>query len=266
MTATVRRTRDAPSGRRLRPRHDPDRLAAGDRGDPARPLDRDGRRDRRRHRGQPPRAEARRRDGGVVPRRRGRRDVRSLPRALRRPRASRGRCCSRSRRVVAAVRRIGGRSVVVTAKYEPNAQLCLDHVGLEVDAVVGWRHGPGKAETLVEHGAAIYVGDTPPDMAAARSATAVAVAVTTGPHAADEIADAGADVVLASLGASSPRGFGRWLDGSRPRRVAPRPGSPALPYPVARRRRRRRPAAIRGSSPGAPGRPRRRRARPRSSS
>ena len=54
--------------------------------------------------------------------------------------------------------------MVVTAKYEPNAHRCLDHVGLEVDDVVGWRHGPGKAETLSEHGAAVYVGDTPPDM------------------------------------------------------------------------------------------------------
>ena len=60
---------------------------------------------------------------------------------------------------------------------------CLAHVGLEVDVVVGWRHGPGKAEALVEHGAAVYVGDTPPDMAAARGPRArVAVGVTTGPH------------------------------------------------------------------------------------
>ncbi len=109
---------------------------------------------------------------------------------------------------VAAVRAAGGHALVVTAKYEPNAQLCLARVGLEVDAVVGWRHGPGKAETLAERGAAVYVGDTPPDILAARAAGAVAVAVTTGPHDADELHDAGADVVVDSLSA-----FPTWLEG-----------------------------------------------------
>jgi phosphoglycolate phosphatase len=100
---------------------------------------------------------------------------------------------------VAAVQEIGGQTLVVTAKYEPNAVLCLAHVGLEVDRVFGWLHGREKGAKLAEHGAGVYVGDTPSDMTGARVADAVAVAVTTGPHGADELVQAGADVVLESL-------------------------------------------------------------------
>jgi len=100
---------------------------------------------------------------------------------------------------VAAVAGRGGRSVVITAKYEPSARKCLAHVGLEVDEVVGWRWGPDKAATLVEHGAAAYVGDTPSDIAAARTAGAQAIGVPTGPHPAAELTAAGADLVLGSL-------------------------------------------------------------------
>jgi phosphoglycolate phosphatase len=110
---------------------------------------------------------------------------------------------------VRSVRAAGGRSVVVTAKYEPNAHLCLAEVCLEVDVVVGWRHGPGKTDALIEHGAAVYVGDTPPDMVAAGAAGAVAVGVTTGPHPRDELLDAGADVVLESL-TRFPAWFRAW--------------------------------------------------------
>lgn len=109
---------------------------------------------------------------------------------------------------VAAVHEAGGRTLVVTAKYEPNAHLCLAHVGLEVGQVFGWRHGPGKGETLAEEGAAVYVGDTPPDMEGARLADAFAIGVTSGPHPADELTTAGADVVLASLVEFRP-----WLRG-----------------------------------------------------
>jgi phosphoglycolate phosphatase len=100
---------------------------------------------------------------------------------------------------LAVVRAGGAHTVVVTAKYEPNAKRCLAHVGFVVDEVFGWRYGPGKAETLRECGASMYVGDTPRDMEAARDAGATAVAVTTGPHDAAELRAAGADVVLSSL-------------------------------------------------------------------
>jgi phosphoglycolate phosphatase len=98
-----------------------------------------------------------------------------------------------------AVRAASGRALVVTAKFEPNARRCLEHTALAVDHVVGWRHGPQKGETLAEHGAAVYVGDTPPDMHAAHLAGALAVGVPSGPFTAGELAAAGADTVLASL-------------------------------------------------------------------
>ena len=100
---------------------------------------------------------------------------------------------------LAAVRAAGAHTVVVTAKYEPNAHRCLHHVGLVVDEVFGWRYGPGKAETLQECGAFAYVGDTPRDMEAARVADALAVGVTTGPHDDAELRAAGAHLVLSSL-------------------------------------------------------------------
>jgi phosphoglycolate phosphatase len=115
---------------------------------------------------------------------------------------------------VAAVHESGGRTLVVTAKYEPSAHLCLAHVGLEVGHVFGWRHGPGKGETLAEQGAIVYVGDTPSDMIGARVADAFAIGVTSGPHPADELTAAGADVVLDSLVEFRPWlgrwGLGRW--------------------------------------------------------
>jgi len=110
---------------------------------------------------------------------------------------------------VAAVRADGGRAVVVTAKYEPNARACLDHVGLVVDAVVGWRWGPAKGAALAEHGAALYVADTPDDIVGAHEASALAVAVPTGPHDAATLRAAGADVVLGSL-TEFPAWFAAW--------------------------------------------------------
>ena len=110
-------------------------------------------------------------------------------------------------RALEAVRAAGGRSVVVTAKYAPNAQLHLDHLELRADAVEGWRWAEAKGEALVEHGATVYVGDHAGDMVGAHAAGAVAVGVATGGTSAAELEAAGADVVLDSLEA-----FPEWLD------------------------------------------------------
>ncbi|MFI5531444.1 HAD family hydrolase [Kitasatospora sp. NPDC051853] len=107
---------------------------------------------------------------------------------------------------LAAVRAAGGRVAVVTGKYEPNARLQLDHVGLVVDVLVGDTWAETKGDALREHGATVYVGDHYGDIRGARAAGAVAVAVATGPYTAAELRDAGADVVLDDLTA-----FPDWL-------------------------------------------------------
>jgi phosphoglycolate phosphatase len=100
---------------------------------------------------------------------------------------------------LAAVRAAGARAVVVTAKYEVTARLSLDCIGLAADEIFADVHGPQKAAVLARLGAAVYVGDTPADMAAAVEAGARAVGVTTGSFTDRDLLAAGADEVLASL-------------------------------------------------------------------
>ncbi|GHF18083.1 hydrolase [Streptomyces griseoluteus] len=104
-----------------------------------------------------------------------------------------------AREAVAAVRAAGGRTLVVTAKYEPNAKLHLAHLGIEPDVVVGDLWAEDKARALREHGAHIYVGDHTGDIRGARAAEALSVAVATGPCGEEELRAAGADVVLPDL-------------------------------------------------------------------
>ncbi|MEU9150080.1 HAD family hydrolase [Streptomyces sp. NPDC048417] len=104
-----------------------------------------------------------------------------------------------AREAVEAVQGAGGRAVVVTAKYEPNAKLHLSHLGIVPDAVVGDLWAEQKAVALREHGAGVYVGDHVGDVRGARTAGALSVAVATGPCDADELLAAGADVVLGDL-------------------------------------------------------------------
>lgn len=108
---------------------------------------------------------------------------------------------------VAAVRRRGGRVVVITGKYEANARLHLSHLGLSVDALVGWAWAEAKAMAMREHEVGIYLGDHPADMAAAVAAGVVPVGLTSGDHGAGELTVAGARTVLASLSE-----FPDWLD------------------------------------------------------
>jgi len=110
---------------------------------------------------------------------------------------------------VDAVRAAGGRVVVVTAKYGPNASLHLKHLGIDAE-VRGWLWAEAKAEALLEYGAAVYVGDHVGDVRGARTAGALSVAVPTGPCEAAELRAAGADVVLDDLTA-----FPAWLAGYR---------------------------------------------------
>ncbi len=100
---------------------------------------------------------------------------------------------------VRAVGSSGGRTVVVTAKNGPHAQLHVDHLELPVDVVVGDLFGAAKGAALSRHDVSVYVGDHVHDVAGARAAGAVSVAVATGPCSASDLATAGADVVLADL-------------------------------------------------------------------
>ena len=100
---------------------------------------------------------------------------------------------------LAAVRAAGARTVVITAKFEPTARRALDDLGLTVDEIFGGVHGPEKGDVLATLAAAVYVGDTPPDMGAAVQAGAFPVGVATGSFTGGELKEAGATVVLASL-------------------------------------------------------------------
>jgi uncharacterized protein len=108
---------------------------------------------------------------------------------------------------LAAVRAHGGRTVVVTGKFAPNARLHTDALGFDVDVLVGEVWGPGKGPALAEHGATIYVGDHVHDVEGAQAAGILSVSVLSGGCTEAELRQAGTDVVLESLEA-----FPAWLD------------------------------------------------------
>jgi phosphoglycolate phosphatase-like HAD superfamily hydrolase len=108
---------------------------------------------------------------------------------------------------LAAVRRHGGRVVVVTGKYPANARLHIDHLGLDVDVLEGWVWGIGKADVLRREGATIYVGDHVHDVEGALAAGATSVSVLSGGCTREELLAAGTHVVLDDL-----RDFPSWLD------------------------------------------------------
>jgi phosphoglycolate phosphatase len=106
---------------------------------------------------------------------------------------------------LAAVRAAGERVVIITAKHPISVEPSLRATGLRADEVFTFVHGPEKAVVLSRINAVAYVGDTPPDMAAAIAAGITAVGVATGSFNRDGLARAGADVVLDSL-----EGFPAW--------------------------------------------------------
>ena len=108
---------------------------------------------------------------------------------------------------LAAVRRHGGRVVVVTGKFPRNAELHVSHLGLDVDIVEGWVWGLGKADALVREGAGVYVGDHVHDVEGALAAGVRSVSVLTGGCTREELLAAGTHVVLDDL-----RQFPAWLD------------------------------------------------------
>lgn len=111
-----------------------------------------------------------------------------------------------------AVRAVGGRTMIVTAKYQRNAELHMAALGWDVDHLIGDLWSAAKAEALKLHGARIYVGDHIGDMAGAAAAGALGVGVTTGPCDARMLASAGAHVVLPSL-----LDFPAWFSDAVPR-------------------------------------------------
>lgn len=109
---------------------------------------------------------------------------------------------------LAAVRRHGGRTVVVTGKFPANARLHVDHLGLDVDVLEGWVWGAAKGVVLVREGASAYVGDHVHDVEGARAAGITSVSVLTGGSTREELLAAGTDVVLDDL-----TRFPSWLEG-----------------------------------------------------
>ena len=100
---------------------------------------------------------------------------------------------------LAAVREAAERVVIITAKHPVSAEPSLAAVELKPDDLFAHVHGREKAAVLVRIGAVAYVGDTPADMIAARTARVVAVGVPTGSFSAEQLRDSGAQVILPSL-------------------------------------------------------------------
>jgi phosphoglycolate phosphatase len=104
-----------------------------------------------------------------------------------------------AREALAAVRAAGERAVIITAKHPVSVGPSLRAAGLTADEIFTYVHGPEKAEVLRSLSAAVYVGDTPPDITAGVSAGVRAIGVATGSFTSAELRRAGAELVLGTL-------------------------------------------------------------------
>jgi phosphoglycolate phosphatase len=104
-----------------------------------------------------------------------------------------------ARAALEAVRAAGAEAVIVTAKHPVSVGPCLEASGIVADQLFADVHGPEKAAVLRRIGAAAYVGDTPPDMAAAVQAAALGIGVTTGSFGEADLLAAGAGAILDTL-------------------------------------------------------------------
>jgi phosphoglycolate phosphatase len=102
----------------------------------------------------------------------------------------------------------GGKSIVITSRRQHIAEAALHACGLSADVVVGGLTGTEKAPVMRQNAASCYVGDHPLDMAGAAAAGVPGIGVLTGWHSEQDLRDAGAAVVLASL-----LDFSRLFDG-----------------------------------------------------
>jgi phosphoglycolate phosphatase len=114
---------------------------------------------------------------------------------------------------VAAIREVGARVVVVTAKQGITAIGALAAAGFDIPEqdVVAEVFAEEKGHALKGFGAQIYVGDHPGDITGAKVAQAIAVAVPTGPTSAEDLLAAGADVLLHSGLPEFRDWFTRWF-------------------------------------------------------
>ena len=119
---------------------------------------------------------------------------------------------------LAAVSALGGRTVVVSAKQLPQLERALRFAGLRVDAMAGGCYGIEKARELRRHGVAVYVGDHPGDMLAAREAGAWAVGVTSHVAGPAQLRASGAQEILGGV-AEVPRWLSSWVEPPRTRRL-----------------------------------------------
>lgn len=104
-----------------------------------------------------------------------------------------------AREAISAVKAAGGETLVISAKLDTAVKAVLDVVSLDIDHIRGSLYAEAKGEALLEYGATIYVGDHVGDVIGAKTAGCLAVAVNTGPSTKEELATAGADVILDSL-------------------------------------------------------------------